>query len=108
MARTKRNKLQREDALEEVARLRRQGYAIRAIAAKMGVSHVQVHYDLKIVMKRLVEACYKSRQAAVNDMVEMSFDVIRENWQAWQNSKQDTQTVIRETTLTGPRSRTPL
>jgi hypothetical protein len=64
----------------------------------LGVSPGQVCYDLKKVRLREIKGRWGSNATAKNSLVESYFDIIRENWEAWERSKQDAhEQVVEET-----------
>jgi len=96
VAAPKRTPTEREEALAEVAKWDRRGYSVRAIAAKMGVSHVQVVYDLKIVKQRYRDTVLEERAALVAQKIEQLREVRQEAWNAWEASKENCERQVKE------------
>jgi len=96
MAKTKRNKSQREKDLEEIARRYLQGETQAAIAADLVVTQQQVSYDLRILQKRWQKSALvnidesKAKELAKVDHLE------REYWAAWERSCQETERTTNE------------
>jgi len=86
-ANKRKTKLDREHALAETARLARMGYPVRLIGEKLGVSHTQVVYDLKIVKRRYAETVLGSRNELVKERLEQIKDVCWEAVEAYEKSK---------------------
>ncbi len=96
----KRTAAQREQALLEVARLDGLGHTTRSIAAKMGVSHTQVEYDLRIIKRRYAEATLEERHAKVTEKIAQLRDVRRRAYEEWERSRKDRERTTK--TKTGP------
>lgn len=97
MAAPKRSKFQREQDLEEIARLYLTGKTQQEIADQFGVSREQIKYDLEEIRQRwrqstvinITEA--KQRELARLDELERAY------WQAWERSCGEKRTTRQET-----------
>jgi hypothetical protein len=92
----KRTKTSRESALLDVARLDRRGYTTRKIAPLLGVSHVQVAYDLKVLRERYQSLTAEERKAAVAEKRLQYREIREELWQEWERSKNDAERSVKE------------
>src|SRR5262245_27868678 len=94
----KRTRTQREADLAETARLDRMGFTQREIAERIGVSSVQICFDLRKLRKRYVEQANVHAGEKIGELLAGYRDVRREAWQAWERSCLETRRV---TTRTG-------
>jgi hypothetical protein len=69
MAAKKRTRYIREEDLVEVQRLHRMRYSQREIATIMGVTHQQVFYDLRVLLKRWQDKNYSDKDAEVKEIL---------------------------------------
>ena len=83
----RRTKTQREADLAETARLDRLGYSQREIAAKIGVSCVQICYDLRTIRKRYARQAMEHTRELVGETLALLRDVRKEAHEAWERSK---------------------
>ncbi len=96
MAEPKRNRIEREQALAQVAEMYLHGRTQASIGQELGVSQQQVSYDLKILQGRWQKSAMmnmeavKARELAKVDTLE------REYWQAWEASKGEQQRSVIE------------
>jgi hypothetical protein len=80
----KRTRTQREADLAETARLDRMGLTQRQIAQRIGVSCVQICFDLRKLRKRYVAAANVHAGERIGELLACYRDVRREAWQAWE------------------------
>jgi hypothetical protein len=69
--------------LAETARLDRMGFTQREIAERIGVSSVQICFDLRKLRKRYVEQANVHAGEKIGELLAGYRDVRREAWQAW-------------------------
>jgi hypothetical protein len=89
----KRTRTQREADLAETARLDRMGFSQREIAERIGVSSVQICFDLRKLRKRYVEQANVHAGERIGELLASYRDVRREAWLAWQKSWEDAERV---------------
>jgi hypothetical protein len=94
VAAPKRTRLQREEDLATTARLNRRGYELAEIGRIVGVSQVQICYDLKKLrqryyaeQKRLVAEELSAKALKVAEKVDQYKEIRRELWEQWEISK---------------------
>lgn len=89
MAAPKHTKTQMEEVLAEVARLDRMRHNQYEIARRVGVSQPMVCVYLKTIRERYRQSESVEARESVAEAVEGLFDVMREAWEAWEQSKKD-------------------
>ena len=96
MAAPKRTPTEREAALTEVARLDRRGASQREIAARLGVCHQQVSYDLRTIRARYAKETQAEHAALVAEKIAQFREQRLELWDAWERSKEDKTRSVKE------------
>lgn len=94
----KRKDKDRSLALEEVARLHRQGYSQREIAKQIGVSQVQISKDLMAIKKQIMDQAGHDVKVIREREYAVLMDVRREAFEALERSKADKEGRSVETT----------
>jgi transposase len=92
----KRSKTQREVDRAKVAELDLCGYSQRAIAAKLGVSHQQVGYDLAKIRAGYRQQQTEARDAKVNRSIAALRHMLTELWEAWHAAKLPKERSVKE------------
>ena len=91
MARTKRNKRQRERDLAQVSEWYCQGWYQHEMAAQLNLSQQQISYDLKEVRKRWLDASNDAVETVVMETL-AKYDLMeRELWESWHLSREDSE-----------------
>jgi hypothetical protein len=80
----------------ETSRLWKLGFSTTEIAKCIGVSQPTIVNDLKLIRADGGHVRFLSRQHALNDLIDLQFIIINENWLAWQRSKMDAQETTSE------------
>jgi hypothetical protein len=89
----KRTRTQREADLAETARLDRMGFTQREIAERIGVSSVQICFDLQKLRKRYVEMANVHAGERIGELLQSYRDVRQQALLAWEKSWQDAERV---------------
>jgi hypothetical protein len=89
----KRTRTQREADLAETARLDRMGLTQRQIAERIGVSSVQICFDLRKLRKRYVEQANVRAGEKIGELLQSYRDVRQQALLAWEKSWQDAERV---------------
>lgn len=96
MAAPKRNRVQREIALAEVAAYYLSGVSQHQIAERQGVTRSQVQYDLRILRTRWHEAALRDFDERIAEELAKIDNLEREYWDAWERSTGRASAVTRE------------
>lgn len=97
----KNNRLEREQHLDEVSRLRCMGLTQYEIADRTGVSQQQICYDIKVLRQRLADSQLANRQELVNEKLTQLRVVRREAFRALELSAKDFVRVVIEESDSG-------
>jgi len=89
MAATKREPFQREQDRTVIARLYLQGKTQAEIAIQIGVSRVQISYDLKAIQNEWREKRFRDIDQMKADQLAKIDEIEREAWNAWRRSQED-------------------
>lgn len=84
-----RTKLEKEQDYEKITNLKLQRYSLRQIGKVLNLSHQQVKQDLKVIEERWQEKTNLNLDQEKTKQLETLDIVIKESFQAWENSKQD-------------------
>jgi hypothetical protein len=103
MAAPKRTKMEREENLIEIARLRRRGWSEMRIAKRFGLSQRVIHRDVCTILQRHLEAQIHERSLHVALLDSQYDEIIFEHWKSYQKSKKDHAKKVTEQSLRIPR-----
>jgi hypothetical protein len=96
MAAPKRTKPEREAQLLEIEQRHNRGESIRDIGAHLSLHFTTVQRDLETIVQRYRDKTLVERTVGVNRMIASLRDVRKEAWEAWEQSKENTERQVKE------------